>query len=1082
MSKKFEKMKSLLEELFQLDQPELDFGFYRVMHAKSAEVSQFLDKDLLPQVNAALSHYQSADKAVMTKELEDLIAGVKDAGMNPDDSPKVQELQKQIEEDSVDLSALESDVYNHLYRFFRRYYHEGDFISKRVYKEGVYAIPYEGEEVKLHWANHDQYYIKTSEYLRDYAFRLHPGSEDNPMRVHFRLVDAAEGEHGNVKESQKRLFILANNDAVSEEDGELILRFEYRPVTLTDWPEEQRDGKKKPPEQKHLLGFADQAILSELDGTSDWSRNLGATYIKSNNEKADYNKLRAHLNRYAARNTFDYFIHKDLGGFLRRELDFYIKNEVMHLDDIENETAPKVEQVLSKIKVIRKIASKIIDFLAQLENFQKKLWLKKKFVVEANYCLTLDRVPENLYPTICENSVQREEWVSLFSIDEITGTAGSLLGSGNPAYSEPLTAEFLIANDKLVLDTNLFEDDFKAKLLESIEDLDEQCDGILVHSENFQALQLLQRRYQKKVECVYIDPPYNAPNSEIAYKNNFKHSSFLSLIHGRLSLSSTFVGLEGSHVIAIDKHEENGVFRLVDEMFTDNDNVAVTVEHNRKGVQDNHFSFTNEYAIFSVAQARGALNRLERQRQDWDWSNFRNWGGESLRTDAANCFYSVVVCNGEIVGFGDVWFDENKSPSSANVSASNRRTEIFPIDKNGVERKWRYERGTVEGIVGRLRVVEGSDGVLSIEIAKTSDQFKTVWYSPKYNAGDNGTRLVRGMGVPIDEFSYPKSIFTVQDCIFSVTTSESQILDYFAGSGTTGHAVINLNRADGGNRKYILVEMGGYFETVLKPRIAKVAYSDTWKGGKPVNRNTGVSHCFKYIRLESYEDSLNNLALQQSDTQKQLLLSSSASGEGSLREKYLLNYMLNVESRESQSLLNVSAFTDPTEYKLKVKNAGSDESYEANADLVETFNYLIGLTVKHIAAPRIVTAAFKRDDDPDLPAGAPQRLILANRMKQDSAGKWWFRTVSGTMPDGLRTLVIWRNRPGGEDEEGMEQDNLVLNSWFERQGYSSKDSEYDQIFINGDNNVENLRASDDTWKVRLIEDEFHTLMFAEEAV
>ncbi len=86
--------------------------------------------------------------------------------------------------------------------------------------------------------------------------------------------------------------------------------------------------------------------------------------------------------RYTARNTFDYFIHKDLGGFLRRELDFYIKNEVMHLDDIESETAPRVEQYLSKIKVIRRIAGKIIDFLAQLEDFQKKLWLKKKFVVE----------------------------------------------------------------------------------------------------------------------------------------------------------------------------------------------------------------------------------------------------------------------------------------------------------------------------------------------------------------------------------------------------------------------------------------------------------------------------------------------------------------------------------------------------------------------------------------------------------------------------------------------------------------------------------------------------------------------------
>ena len=102
---------------------------------------------------------------------------------------------------------------------------------------------------------------------------------------------------------------------------------------------------------------------------------------------------------------------------MRRELDLYIKNEVMHLDDIEHESAPRVEQYLSKIKVIRKIAHKIIQFLAQIEDFQKKLWLKKKFVVETNYCVTLDRIPEELYPKIAANDSQRGQWVRLFARD-----------------------------------------------------------------------------------------------------------------------------------------------------------------------------------------------------------------------------------------------------------------------------------------------------------------------------------------------------------------------------------------------------------------------------------------------------------------------------------------------------------------------------------------------------------------------------------------------------------------------------------------------------------------------------------------
>ncbi len=167
MTQRFDKLVGLLKELFQLDQPDLDFGFYRVMHAKSAEVTKFLERDLLPQVKEAFVQYQPADKAVIEKELAKAIQQAQALGADPETLPKVKELRTRLAEDAVDLDALEAEIYDHLYSFFRRYYTEGDFLSKRVYKPGVYAIPYEGEEVKLHWANADQCYIKTSEYLRE---------------------------------------------------------------------------------------------------------------------------------------------------------------------------------------------------------------------------------------------------------------------------------------------------------------------------------------------------------------------------------------------------------------------------------------------------------------------------------------------------------------------------------------------------------------------------------------------------------------------------------------------------------------------------------------------------------------------------------------------------------------------------------------------------------------------------------------------------------------------------------------------------------------------------------------------------
>jgi hypothetical protein len=227
----------------------------------------------------------------------------------------------------------------------------------------------------------------------------------------------------------------------------------------------------------------------------------------------------------------------------------------MRLDDIEEETAPRVEQYLSKIKVIRQIAHKIIDFLAQIEDFQKKLWLKKKFVVETNYCVTLDRVPEELYSEIAANDKQREEWVRLFAINEIKGDMFS------PAYVEPLTVEFLKANDKLVLDTKFFEDDFKTRLIASIDDYDDQCDGVLVHSDNFRESYMLKymldvesRGSQTVLNIDNFDDPWN-------YKLLVGAGSVGETKPVKVDLVETFNWLLGLKVMHIDRI---GIFQVVE--------------------------------------------------------------------------------------------------------------------------------------------------------------------------------------------------------------------------------------------------------------------------------------------------------------------------------------------------------------------------------------------------------------------------------------------------------------------------------------------------------------------------------------
>jgi len=1059
MTKKYEKLKTLLKELFQLDQPDLDFGLYRVMHAKSAEVSQFLDKDLLPQVQAAFGQYKTADKAEIEKELAKVIAGIEAAGMYPAQSPKVADLRARLASDAVDIGALESEVYDHLFSFFRRYYSEGDFLAKRVYKPGVYAIPYEGEEVTLHWANKDQYYIKTSEYLRDYAFRLRPDDDKKPMRVHFRLADAAEGEHGNVKaaEGKDRVFILAapgesGREFIAEEDGEqgkdFVIRFEYRPATLTDWPEDERDGKKKPPAQKDLSALAARRVLAVADTSlAPWITELAKSHFLSSGEKADYTRLEAHIKRYTARNTFDYFIHKDLGTFLRRELDFYIKNEVMHLDDVENETAPRVEQYLSKIKVIRKIAGKIIAFLAQLEDFQKKLWLKKKFVVETQWCITVGCIPEAFYAEIAANEAQREEWIKLFAIDEIKG---DLIA---PGYSKKLKPEFLKAHPTLVLDTRHFGASFTARLIEAMGDVGEQADGVLFQSENFQALALMQTRYREQVKCIYIDPPYNTGQDDFIYKDSYQRSSWAALVNDRVAVAVPLMSSDAAFTSSLDDREAPALRAILEQQPSlirlgefiwktrNTDNRIVT-----------RFSQDHE-SIHLWAKSVIAGRVIDRSH----FSNPDNdprgpyvtdpLTGKAKRNERPNLHYTIV--NPET---GDEYppdpdFGWITDPAGFDSLLRDNRIS-WPLNiSTGKPRKKRFknemgDRAPVSSLGIGIKQGEGNQALIDLFGAK--------------------------------KLSFPKPPSVVERVCDWVCGDDGLILDYFAGSGTTGHAVINLNREDGGRRKFILVEMGDYFDTVLLPRIKKVTFAPEWKDGKPKRLATPEEaerspRIVKVVRLESYEDALNNLETRRTDPQQLLLDAAGAQGADGLREQYILRYMLDVETRGSQSLLNVLAFTDPTAYKLKVKRPGSDESREVNVDLLETFNWLIGLTVKHIAAPQNFSAAFERDSE--------KRLRLKGRLKQDADGPHWFRTVTGTTPDGRRTLVIWRKLTGEP-----EQDNLVLDEWFTKQGYSAKDSEFDLIYVNGGNNLENLKTPDDLWKVRLIEEDFHRLMFEAEGV
>ena len=1041
---KLDRLKTLLHEMFQLDRGDLDFGLYRIMNLKAAEVTTFLDRDLLPQVKDALRLTDNEERTRLEEELKAARKQARDLGLDPDvkTPPRIAELNRRLAEMKKDADA-EADVYNHLANFFARYYTEGDFVSQRRYSSGgrsAYLIPYDGEEVKLHWANADQYYVKTTENYASYAFTM--GAGEAARRVRFEIA-AADNEKDNVKEAngRQRRFVLAGGKrGAAVEDGEMVARFEHRPLT---------EGEKKrwPGNGSSQQSRINEATVERVLNAVEPGWRAALTAPAPTNANGERTLLAKHVDRYTAKNSFDYFIHKDLGGFLRRELDLYLNTEVLNLDDLEQGDAPRLDRALARVRAIRHVGGKIIDFLAQLEDFQKRLWLKKKFVLETNWCVTLDRVPETLYPEVAANAAQCEEWVELFAVDEIAGD----LANGNVAWSDPPSVDFLKANPFLVMDTQHFDRDFTDRLLTALSDagpLDEQTDGLLVHGENFQALNLLQARYRGQMQCVYIDPPYNTASSSILYKNDLKDSSWLSLMENRLPLAKTLLVEKGILCCAIDDEEVWRLRALLQSTFDKEIGIAPVRSTPIGRTSVGKLSPTHEYALFYGGEkaAPGPLLKTEKEKQRYPfsdesgryaWRNLLRTGTNDRRADRPKLYYPIFVGDDDTLRIPKMEWDEQSSEYRILEQPRKDETVVWPVkeqDGTKIEKNWERGWERVSQEAGEYRVQRNGNGSgtegISIHFMQRMDVEstpKTWWGDSKYASSNHGARVLKELFVD-NPFDFPKSVALVEDCIRASGGGEAgaQVLDFFAGSGATGHAVVNLNREDGGRQRYTLVEIGHHFDTIILPRMKKVIYSPDWKSGKPVSRN-GVSQLFEYVRLESYEDTMDGLVVASlSDDQNYLLHENRE-----LAEDYRLRYALGVETSGSATLLG-KELRHPFAYTLSVVRDGVRR--EVPVDLPETFNYLIGVRVES-----------RRQIDG----------VLA---------------ITGTDGDGRKCLILWRNLD--------EIDYAALDAWFDRNRDRLAPS-LEVIYTNGDHTLNAMQRTNETWTAETIEPVFRELMFEE---
>ena len=1016
MTDQFERFKKVLRELFMIDDAaDLDFGIYRIMHQKQKEIENYLDVDLRQQVTEEISNNSGRERQQLQQEIDHLSRNAIGMGMSPDDVPAIRKKKQQL----VALgnnSDLEAEVYNHLATFFNRYYEDGDFVSRRRYKKDAYAIPYEGEEVKLYWANYDQYYIKTSEYLHNYSFRLSDGKQ-----VVFRVVEATQEQNNNKPGNNWiRCFALADGEgqtALKVDDEQMTINFTYELMPKANKLQETLI-KQAYEKVVHIIKQQHAEFFHVFD-------------LAPTEKERNRTLLQKHLNSFKARNTFDYFIHKDLNGFLSRELDFYIKNEILFIDDIDSRNASDFLQYLAVVKAVKAVGKTIITFLAGLEDFQKKLWLKKKFVVESNFCITLDRVPEKFYAEIVANDAQREEWVRLFAINDIKSN-----GMFTEGYAIPLSIEFLKQNPYLVLDTKFFSTEFKHKLTASIDNFDGQCDGLLVNSENFQALQILQEKYAGTIRGTYYDPPYNTKKNEFCFKDTFKHSSWMSMMDDRLALTRNLMEQAGAIMISCDENEITNLRLLGNQVFGDDNYLTDIIWEGGSKNDQKYVSISHEYIVVFLkdkAYLDGTEIRWLERKQGLEkiYAAF-----EAIQKKYPNDYYQQTKAIKK-------WYrdlpDSEPAKKQKHFNKAEARGIYFAADiskpENGYyydvlhpvtgkpckkpKGGWRFIEETMEQQIADDRVEFGPDE--TTVPCRKSFLKETEYESPStviYLDNRVSTALMKNLFNDKKIFDNPKYYLLIARLLNLIGANDSIYLDMFGGSGTTAHSVIHLNKQDDGHRKYIIGEMADYFNKVTKPRIEKVIYSEDWKDGKPVSRK-GISQCFKYITLEQYEDTLNNLVIKEKNR----------SFFGRYSETYL-GYMLDTETRGS--LFSVERFEHPFDVTMNITRG--NETKETPVDMVETFNYLIGLYVEHQSWPK-------------------DGICM----------------VEGKTRQGKKTLVVWRDI--------TKVDSKQLNDFFRRQDINIHDNEYEQIYVNGDNNLENMRRDGDMWRVNLIEEEFKNRMF-----
>ncbi|WP_394964870.1 site-specific DNA-methyltransferase [uncultured Helicobacter sp.] len=792
--------------------------------------------------------------------------------------------------EKLEKEEVKYPIYNKLYNFFGSYLNETGtpFFYDTPLHKNIYARVYtNSKDTSLFYKTQNLYYVKSDVIYHNAEIK----SEDSNYTF---IFDTSYFAPNSDNAKNKAIFKFKIDE-------------EIRIYVLNN--------------KEELQDLPNVFKQNSSDLSDEFIRSLKDKQIQLQEEE-----IKKILYAYKKQNEVDFFIHKNARAFLQEQFNLWMFKYVV--DDITDWSKEKIDE----LNQLKKIAFKIIDFIADFEDELKAIWCKPKFAKNVHYVFSLDTISnhardsEQILVSIFQDTgfkQQIKEWQELKLIDE--------------------HFEIKNINDEqykfLPLDTKFLNQENYYKLLGAFDNLDEILSGELIKSDNFQALNSLMPKYQDKIDLIYIDPPYNTGGDGFVYTDKFNHSSWLTMMNNRLDLAKEFLKNSGSIFISIDDNEQARLKILCDEMFGEENFVANIVWRKRAGGgnDSNHIATEQEY-INIYAKNIDCLETygigrpdISKYKQDGLGYYLEKPLNDTSLRDSPGLHYDIKLPNGKIL--------------------------------KGNEHQWKMSENTFYSRLERNEIIFKNNNKVYykhyIDVASNLVP-SSIWYDFVLNA-DATSEIKQYFENKI--FDTPKPEKLLKRICDIGSNQDSVVLDFFAGSGTTIATAHKLGR------KWLGVEMGEHFYQVVIPRMKKVISGFVSGISKEVEFKGGGA--FRYYELESYEESLENCEYILSSDNAEVLSMNfegcQGGGEGSL-----LNANDRTDNADSFKICDKTThLIDYRKSRKLIKGLKKGEKicldmskYNKSFDIFTTMSNLLGLKIKNIFLDEngIQSCKFENDD------------------------------------------------------------------------------------------------------------------------